>query len=246
MVIQQPAPTIERHKKPSRVPSNGYHTYNSHRSSSQLQYPNESTLDKRNHMRDMKMVSIWLKISNSFVLIAKANIFIPNPKNNCCFQKVWLANHIRELFVLPGGDTGILLLVIPGLNTFVDSGSRSGYPQLQFLNLPSCRHCTCSRTLQESKLLLSWGEPCDTVHCAVFLLDTVISILSHPEKHVWNQHQNQFNLILHGHGPFYLLILFGLDFDNWIFVKTFRTFLEVSMGLFSIPDQLIKSCKNCP
>ena len=57
MVIQQPAPTIERHKKPSRVPSNGYHTYNSHRSSSQLQYPNESTLDKRNHMRDMKMVS---------------------------------------------------------------------------------------------------------------------------------------------------------------------------------------------
>ena len=61
MVIQQPAPTIERHKKPSRVPSNGYHTYNSHRSSSQLQYPNESSLDKRNHMRDMKMVSeiIW-------------------------------------------------------------------------------------------------------------------------------------------------------------------------------------------
>ena len=57
MVIQQPAPTIERHKKPSRVPSNGYHTYNSHRSSSQLQYPNESSLDKRNHMRDMKMVS---------------------------------------------------------------------------------------------------------------------------------------------------------------------------------------------
>merc|ERR1711971_433094 len=55
MVIQQPAPTIERHKKPSGVPSNGYHTYNSHRSSSQLQYPNESTLDKRNHMRDMKM-----------------------------------------------------------------------------------------------------------------------------------------------------------------------------------------------
>ena len=61
MVIQQPAPTIERHKKPSRVPSNGYHTYNSHRSSSQLQYPNESSLDKRNHMRDMKMVSEYFQ-----------------------------------------------------------------------------------------------------------------------------------------------------------------------------------------
>ena len=54
---QQPAPTIERHKKPSRLSSNGYHTYNSHRSNSQLQYQNgDNSLDRRTHMRDMKMV----------------------------------------------------------------------------------------------------------------------------------------------------------------------------------------------
>ena len=53
-----PAPTIERHKKPSRLPSNGYHTYNSHRSNSQLQYQNnDNSIDRRTHMRDMKMVS---------------------------------------------------------------------------------------------------------------------------------------------------------------------------------------------
>ena len=53
----QPAPTIERHKKPSRLSSNGYHTYNSHRSNSQLQYQNnDNSLDRRTHMRDMKMV----------------------------------------------------------------------------------------------------------------------------------------------------------------------------------------------
>ena len=64
-----PAPTIERHKKPSRLPSNGYHTYNSHRSNSQSQYQNnDNSLDRRTHMRDMKMVSLIVLIFRSIVI----------------------------------------------------------------------------------------------------------------------------------------------------------------------------------
>ena len=32
------------------------------------------------------------------------------------------------------------------------------------------------------------------------------------------------NPILHGHGPFYLLVIFGLDFVSRIFIKTFQNF----------------------
>ena len=33
------------------------------------------------------------------------------------------------------------------------------------------------------------------------------------------------------HGPFYLLVLFGLAFVNRIFTKTFQTFLEVKVDI---------------
>ena len=52
----QGVPTIDRHKKPSRGPRDGYHTYNAHRSPSQNYH--ENSMDRRNHMRDMKMVSV--------------------------------------------------------------------------------------------------------------------------------------------------------------------------------------------
>ena len=39
------------------------------------------------------------------------------------------------------------------------------------------------------------------------------------------------NPTLHSHGPFYLLVLFGLDFVSWIFIKTFQTFLDVKADI---------------
>ena len=45
-------PMIDRHSKPSRMSrGDGYHTYNAHRS-----IPTDGSLDRRTHMRDMKMV----------------------------------------------------------------------------------------------------------------------------------------------------------------------------------------------
>ena len=37
--------------------------------------------------------------------------------------------------------------------------------------------------------------------------------------------------ILHGHGPFYLLVLLRLDFVGWIFIKNFQTCLEVKIHI---------------
>ena len=39
------------------------------------------------------------------------------------------------------------------------------------------------------------------------------------------------NPILHGHGPFYLLVLLRLDFVSWIFIKNFQTCLEVKIHI---------------
>ena len=63
-------PMIDRHSKPSRMSrGDGYHTYNAHRS-----IPTDGSLDRRTHMRDMKMVrkkknfltKIWVFCSNFF------------------------------------------------------------------------------------------------------------------------------------------------------------------------------------
>ena len=40
-------------------------------------------------------------------------------------------------------------------------------------------------------------------------------------------------MAMHGHGPFYLLVLLGLDFANGIFIKTFQTLLEVKADIHS-------------
>ena len=50
-------PMIDRHSKPSRISRDGYHTYNSHRSPQAT----DGSLDRRTHMRDMKMVRIKFK-----------------------------------------------------------------------------------------------------------------------------------------------------------------------------------------
>ena len=42
---------------------------------------------------------------------------------------------------------------------------------------------------------------------------------------------SKLNPTLYGHGPFYLLVLFGLDFVSWIFIKTFQIFLEVNADI---------------
>jgi hypothetical protein len=51
-----PAPQIDRHKKPgsARIVRDGYHTYSVHRSPAQVNGDN-SSLDRRGHIRDMKM-----------------------------------------------------------------------------------------------------------------------------------------------------------------------------------------------
>lgn len=49
-IVQTP-PSIDRHSKPSRMPRDGYHTYNANRRPSA-----SDSIERRAHIRDMKMV----------------------------------------------------------------------------------------------------------------------------------------------------------------------------------------------
>ena len=46
---------------------------------------------------------------------------------------------------------------------------------------------------------------------------------------------------LHGHRPFYLLVLFGLNFVSWTFIIFFQTFLEVKADINRV---ILTSCST--
>ena len=70
-------PNIDRHSKPSRISRDGgFHTYNAHRN--HQHYHNhavDGSLDRRTHVRDMKMVNTLMYILDYLKNYFKVGIF---------------------------------------------------------------------------------------------------------------------------------------------------------------------------